>query len=77
MKLSALTSNKHSSYYDQPSSVLIEFPLLNSPEIYSHAPQCTRNLSYMTLEGDTLLQIQKWQDDILYDFFQSLSKSKI
>ena len=32
MKISALTSNKHSYSYDQPSSDLIKWTLLKSPE---------------------------------------------
>ena len=37
MKLSAISPNKTYSYYDQPSDNLIKWPLLNSPEKYSHA----------------------------------------
>ena len=60
MKLSALSSNKPSSSYDQPSSDIIKWTLLKSPEKYSHASQFTKHLYLMTLEGETLLQIQKW-----------------
>ena len=31
----------------------------------------------MTLEGDTLLQLQKWWDAICYALYQSLSSNKI
>ena len=30
----------------------------------------------MTLEADTLLQLQKWWDTICYAFYQSMSKNK-
>ena len=37
MKLSALTSNKYYSSYEQPSTYIIKWPLLNSPEnIHMH-----------------------------------------
>ena len=41
MKLSALTSNKHFSYHDQPSNDIIKRPLLKSPEKSSHTSQLT------------------------------------
>ena len=59
MKLLTLYSNKSPSYYDQPSANIVKLQLLNSPEKYSHASQSTKHISFMTLEGDTLLQIQK------------------
>ena len=59
MKLLTLYSNKSPSYYDQPSANIVKLQLLNSPEKYSHASQFTKHISFMTLEGDTLLQIQK------------------
>ena len=58
MELLALGKNKSPSSYEQTSSDLNKYPLLKSPEIYSHASQFTKHLSLMTLEGDTLLQIQ-------------------
>ena len=57
MKLLTLNSNKYPSYCDQPSSDIIKFTPLKSPGKYSHASQITKYLSFMTLEGDTLLQI--------------------
>ena len=68
MKLSAISSNQPSYYYDQPSADLIILPLINPSEIYSHASQFNKHLSCMTLEGDTLLKIQKWWDSILSAF---------
>ena len=76
-KLSALSSNKLPSYYYQPSDVLIKWPLLKSPGKYSHASQFIKNLYYITLKGNTLLQIKKWWDSVLYSFFQYLSTKNI
>ena len=59
MKISDLNSSKPSSLYDQYSDDLIQWSLLKSPE-KSHASQFTKHLSYITLKGNTLLQIQKW-----------------
>ena len=36
MKLSDITSNKPSSYYEQPYSDLIKWPLIKSPRKSSH-----------------------------------------
>ena len=74
---SSLSSNIFSSSYDQPSADLINCTLLKSPEKYSHASKFTKHLSFMTLEGDTVLQIQKWQDAIISTFFQYLSTNRI
>ena len=76
MKLLTLNSIKYHSSYDQPSADLINCTLLKSPEKYSHASKFTKHLSFMTLEGDTVLQIQKWQDAIISTFFQYLSTNK-
>ena len=46
MKLSDL-NKKPSSFYDQPSDYPIKWPLLKSPEKYSHASQFTKNI-YIT-----------------------------
>ena len=77
MKLSSLSSNKPSSYYDQHSADIIKFPILKSAETYSHASQFTKHLSSVTLEGYTLLKIKKWWDTIISDFFLYLSINKI
>ena len=58
-------SDKSPSSYDQPSDGLIKFPLLKSPEKYSHSSKFTKHLPFMTLGSDTLLQIKKWWDAIL------------
>ena len=73
MKLLTLNSKTFTSYHGQNSVYLIKCPLLRSPDKYSHASQFARHLSFITLEGDTLLQIQKNWDAILSDFCQSLS----
>ena len=36
-----------------------------------------KRLSFMTLEGKTLLQLQKWWDVNIYSFFQYLATNKI
>ena len=77
MKLSYISSNKPSSSYDQPSDDIIKWPLINSLEKYSHASQLIKHIYYMTLEGNTLLQIQQWWDFIIYAFCQYLSTNKI
>ena len=76
MKISTLNSNKPYSSYDQPSVDLIKWPLLKSLEKSSHASQFTKHISSMTLEGDTLLQIQKWWYAIPSSFCQYLSTNK-
>ena len=58
MKLSDLTSNISSFSYDQPSADIIQWTLLNPIEKYSHASQSTKQLSSMTPEGHTIIQIQ-------------------
>ena len=65
MKASSIKPNKYPSSYKQPSAGLIKSPLLKSPELHSHASQLTKNLSSMTLEGNTLLQLQKSLDAII------------
>ena len=45
--------------------------LLKSPGKYSHASQFTKQLSFMNLECNTLLQIQKWWDAIINAFCQT------
>ena len=60
MEISDLSSNKPYFSYNQPLTDIIKCPLLKSLEKYSHASQFTKNLSYTTLEGGTLLQIQKY-----------------
>ena len=54
-KLSALSSNKPSSYTGQPLADLIKWPLIKSPKKYSHSSKFTKYISSMTLEGSTLL----------------------
>ena len=77
MKLSTLNSNKYPSSYDQTSADIIKWPLLKSPEKYSHASQFTKHLSFMTLESDTLIEIKKCPDVIISAFCQYLSTNKI
>ena len=67
MKLSTINSNK---------ADIIKWQPLKSPEKYYHASQFTKNPSFVSLEGGTLLQIQKWLDAILSGFCQYLSSNK-
>ena len=76
MKVLTLNSDKSPSSDDQHSSDLNKWPLLKSPETFPHASQFTKHISFMTLEGDNLLQIQKWWYDILSDFCKYLSTNK-
>ena len=77
MKLLTFNSNKYTSYYDQPSADIIKWIPLKSPEKHSHASQFTKHLSFMTLEGSSLLQIQRWWDASLFAFREYLSTYKI
>ena len=47
MELVTINSNKYPSSYDQPSDDIIKWPLLKSPEKYSHASQFTKHISFM------------------------------
>ena len=68
IKISALTSNKSSSSYDQHYNDIIPWSLLNSTEKYSNASKFTKHLSSMNLEVNTLIHIHKWWDAIIYAF---------
>ena len=72
---SPLNSNNSPSSYKQPSAVIIKWPILKSPDFHSHAPQFGKHLLTMTLEGDTLFQIQKWWDVVRSAFFQSITSA--
>ena len=56
------------SSYNQPSADINKLPLLKSPDYHSHASQLTKHISPVTLEGDTLIQLQKWWEAICSDF---------
>ena len=58
MKLFALNSNKYPYSYDQHSYDIIKWPHLKSIDFHSHTSQFTKKLSFMNLEGDTLIQIK-------------------
>ena len=58
-KLSALSSNKPPSSYNQTPYDLIKWSLLNSPAKNPHASKFTKHISSMNLEGETLIQIKK------------------
>ena len=58
-KISAITSNKPSSYSEQQSADITKWPLLKSPDKSSHISKLTKHLSFLILEGDTLLQLHK------------------
>ena len=47
MKISAIKSTKPLLYYEEPSSYLTKWPLLKSPDKYSHASQFSK---YFTLK---------------------------
>ena len=49
MKISAITSNKPSSYYEQPPADLAKQTLLKSPVKFSHASQLTKHFSSKNL----------------------------
>ena len=50
----------------------------SSHQIFIHMlHSLTKHLSHMTLEGDTLLQLQKWWDAIHYAFWKYLSTNRI
>ena len=56
MDLSYINLNKTSSYFEYLNSNLISWILLKSPET---SPQFTNNMSCLSLEGTTQLQIRK------------------
>ena len=59
MKISAITSNNISSFSYQMNAYLVKWPLLKSPDKYSHALQFTKNVSPLNLEAETIPQIKK------------------
>ena len=61
---SPLNSKQYPSSYNQPSSDTNKWLLLKSSYYHSYASQFTKRISPITLEGDTLLQLQKWWDNI-------------
>ena len=46
---SPLNPNKYISSYNQPSSDIIKWTLLKSPDFHSHASKSTKNISSITL----------------------------
>ena len=56
--VSPINPKNSPSYYNQHSDNIIKWPLLKSLDFHSHPSQFTKHLSYMTLEGDNLLQIK-------------------
>ena len=73
IKVSAITSNKSSSYSEEPTTDIVKLPLLKLTDKYSHASQFNKYLSSLNFEVDTLLQIPKLWDAIRSDYSQSLS----
>ena len=63
-KFYPMNSKKHPSSFNQPSYDTNKWLLLKSSYYHSYALQFTKRISPITLEGDTLLQLQKWWDDI-------------
>ena len=70
--VSPLSSNNYPYSYNQPSADIIKLPLLKSPGFHYHALQFTKHLSSMTLEVNTLLQIQKLWNAFNSALYQSL-----
>ena len=60
------------SYYKQPYYDLTKYPLLKPPEKGSHASKFIKHMSSINIEGNTLLQLQKWWDAIIYAYYQPL-----
>ena len=77
MKSSDINSNKPPSSYDQLLDDLIKWPLLKSTYFHSHRSHVIKHISFVTLEGDTLLQLQKWWYAIISDLCPYFSTSKI
>ena len=73
LTLSLLNSHNSHSSSNQPSADINKFPLLKSPYYRSHASKFTKHLSPMNLEGNTLIQLQKWWDEICSTFCQYMS----
>ena len=76
MKLSSTASIQYFSLY-QTHTDLLKWLLLKTPEKSTHASQFTKHLTYLTLEGVTLLQLHKWWDTIRYAYFQSLPTNNL
>ena len=74
---STINSNNSPSYYNEASADINKWPLLKSTGFHSHDSEFTKYISPMTLEGDTLVQLQKWWDAISFDFCKYLSTNKI
>ena len=68
IRFSVINPYKSPSSYDQPSAGFIKWTLTKSPYFHSLASKFTKHISFMTLEGDTLLKLQKWWDSIIYSF---------
>ena len=60
-----------SSYYTNTN--LFKWTLLKTPEKSTRSFQFTKHLTPPTLEGNTLIHLQKWWDAIRCAYFQSMS----
>ena len=76
MKIPDITSNNPSSFYEQPSADLTKFPLLKSPENYSHASQFNKIFLHEPWRWHSPLTSKLW-GSISSHFFQSLSINNI
>ena len=58
--------NSHNSRYssNQTSADITKCPLLKSPDFHSHASKFIKHLSHMTLDSNTIIQLQKRWDAI-------------
>ena len=70
-------SHNSCSFSNKPSADITKFTLLRSPYFQSHASHITKQLSSITLEGNTLLKLKKWWDAIWSNFYQYLSTNNI
>ena len=60
-----------------PPYGIMKWPLIKSPDKYSHASRFIKHFPFLNLEWDTLIQLQKWWDTIIITFFQYLSTNNI
>ena len=68
MKLLPLNSNISISSYDQNLADIIKWTLLRSPEKHPHTSKFIKYLSFMTLDGETLLKIKMFLVANVYAF---------
>ena len=72
MKLSYIGSSQYYSSYQTHTDIL-KYTLRKAPEDSTHSSNLTKNLTTLTLEGNTILQLHKLRDAIRCAYFQPLS----